>query len=37
MIEAANNNAAQVGFFYLCNPNNPTGVVVTAKGSRSRS
>jgi len=31
MIEAANNNAAQIGFFYLCNPNNPTGVVVTAK------
>jgi histidinol-phosphate aminotransferase len=31
MIEAANKNAATVGFFYLCNPNNPTGVVVTAK------
>ena len=31
MIEATNKNAAQVGFFYLCNPNNPTGVVVTAK------
>jgi histidinol-phosphate aminotransferase len=31
MIEAANKNAAQIGFFYLCNPNNPTGVVVTAK------
>ncbi|MGE0362108.1 MAG: histidinol-phosphate transaminase [Vicinamibacterales bacterium] len=30
MIEAANRNAAQVGFFYLCNPNNPTGVVVSA-------
>jgi histidinol-phosphate aminotransferase len=28
MIKAANDNAAQVGFFYLCNPNNPTGVVV---------
>lgn len=28
MIEAANQNAAQVGFFYLVNPNNPTGVVV---------
>jgi histidinol-phosphate aminotransferase len=28
MIEAANQNAAQVGFFYLCNPNNPTGLVV---------
>ena len=31
MIEAANKNAANVGFFYLCNPNNPTGVVVSAK------
>jgi histidinol-phosphate aminotransferase len=29
MIEAANKNAAQVGFFYLCNPNNPTGVMVS--------
>jgi histidinol-phosphate aminotransferase len=28
MIDAANQNAAQVGFFYLCNPNNPTGLVV---------
>jgi histidinol-phosphate aminotransferase len=35
MIEAANKNAAQVGFFYLCNPNNPTGVVVTAKEVKS--
>jgi histidinol-phosphate aminotransferase len=31
MIEAANKNAAQIGFFYLCNPNNPTGVVVSAR------
>jgi histidinol-phosphate aminotransferase len=31
MIEAANKNASSVGLFYLCNPNNPTGVVVTAK------
>jgi histidinol-phosphate aminotransferase len=31
MIEAANKNAKDVGFFYLCNPNNPTGVVVSAK------
>ena len=31
MIEAANKNATDVGFFYLCNPNNPTGVVVSAK------
>lgn len=28
MIKAANDNKATVGFFYLCNPNNPTGVVV---------
>jgi histidinol-phosphate aminotransferase len=28
MIELANRHAAEVGFFYLCNPNNPTGVVV---------
>jgi histidinol-phosphate aminotransferase len=31
MIDAANKNAKDVGFFYLCNPNNPTGVVVPAK------
>jgi histidinol-phosphate aminotransferase len=31
MIEATNKHAAELGFFYLCNPNNPTGVVVTAK------
>ena len=31
MIEATNKNAGDIGFFYLCNPNNPTGVVVTAK------
>jgi len=31
MIEAANKHAAELGFVYLCNPNNPTGVVVTAK------
>ena len=28
MVKAANDNAAQVGFVYLCNPNNPTGVIV---------
>jgi histidinol-phosphate aminotransferase len=31
MIEATNKRASEIGFFYLCNPNNPTGVVVTAK------
>jgi histidinol-phosphate aminotransferase len=31
MIDAANKNAATVGFFYLCNPNNPTGVLVPSK------
>jgi histidinol-phosphate aminotransferase len=31
MIEATNKNAKDIGFFYLCNPNNPTGAVVTAK------
>jgi histidinol-phosphate aminotransferase len=31
MISAANRNARDIGFFYLCNPNNPTGVVVSAK------
>ena len=36
MIEAANKNAATVGLFYLCNPNNPTGVVVDAPRKSSR-
>ncbi|MGE0816099.1 MAG: histidinol-phosphate transaminase [Vicinamibacterales bacterium] len=31
MIEAANRHARDIGFFYLCNPNNPTGVVISAK------
>jgi histidinol-phosphate aminotransferase len=31
LIEATNKNAANVGFVYLCNPNNPTGRVVSAK------
>lgn len=34
MIAAANRNARDIGFFYLCNPNNPTGVVVSAKEVR---
>jgi histidinol-phosphate aminotransferase len=29
MIKAANANAAQLGFVYMCNPNNPTGLIVT--------
>jgi histidinol-phosphate aminotransferase len=28
MIELANKHAAELGFYYLCNPNNPTGVPV---------
>jgi histidinol-phosphate aminotransferase len=31
LIKAANTNAAQLGFVYLCNPNNPTGLIVTSK------
>jgi histidinol-phosphate aminotransferase len=31
LIKAANTNASQLGFVYLCNPNNPTGVIVTSK------
>lgn len=31
MVAAANRNARDIGFFYLCNPNNPTGVVIPAK------
>jgi histidinol-phosphate aminotransferase len=30
MISEANKNAATVGLFYLCNPNNPTGMVISA-------
>jgi histidinol-phosphate/aromatic aminotransferase/cobyric acid decarboxylase-like protein len=34
LIEATNRNARDLGFVYLCNPNNPTGAVVTAKEVR---
>lgn len=30
MIETTNRRASEIGFVYLCNPNNPTGVVVSA-------
>ena len=29
MIKAANDRQSELGFVYLCNPNNPTGIVVT--------
>jgi histidinol-phosphate aminotransferase len=31
VIEATLKNAANVGFVYICNPNNPTGVIVPSK------
>jgi histidinol-phosphate aminotransferase len=31
LIETTNRHAREIGFVYMCNPNNPTGVVVTAK------
>src|SRR5580765_8118459 len=31
MIKAAHTNAEKLGFIYLCNPNNPTGLIVTSK------
>jgi histidinol-phosphate aminotransferase len=35
MIEATNQHASEVGFFYLCNPNNPTGLVVPKQEVKS--
>ena len=29
MIKAANSHASELGFVYLCNPNNPTGIIIT--------
>jgi len=29
MIRAAKENASDIGFIYICNPNNPTGAIVT--------
>lgn len=29
MIKAVNENSRNIGFVYLCNPNNPTGLIVT--------
>src|SRR5437667_6266613 len=29
MIKAANDHAAEIGLVYLCNPNNPTGLIVS--------
>jgi histidinol-phosphate/aromatic aminotransferase/cobyric acid decarboxylase-like protein len=34
LIESTNRHARELGFVYLCNPNNPTGVVVSAKEVR---
>ena len=34
LIQVANQRASEIGFVYLCNPNNPTGVVVPANDVR---
>ena len=34
LIEEANRNARSIGFVYLCNPNNPTGVIIPDKDVR---
>jgi histidinol-phosphate aminotransferase len=31
LVEVTNRHAREIGFVYMCNPNNPTGAVVTAK------
>src|SRR5262249_36872416 len=34
MIRTANERASEIGFVYLCNPNNPTGIIVTKQEVR---
>ena len=35
MIKAANGRASEIGLVYLCNPNNPTGIVVPSRKSNT--
>jgi len=35
MIKAVNDNANSIGFVYVCNPNNPTGKIVTQGGDQA--